>query len=341
MTVYNKRREAMDVIIRLARQDDVPAIITLLIKQHGNYYANGDLYNADFVRRVIEDRSLYIVVAELADGLLAGMAGANRKTPFAGTLEWVMLTIRPSCRGFGMGKHLMSDLQHTLPAELCTSIYGHCMSLDVASQGILAGLGHHITGALLNCYLLDAHAENVSGLDLPFKHSLIVTCLPGNKKDAGPLYAPPAHAGYIKGLYDALGIAYSLQGQERAEPSRAFSVCTVMPKEDHQYCELFAEGIGLNFAKILDDILNKYGALKEQSFNVFINLNDPAAPWAYRLLEDRGFSFAGLHTLAGPYEYVILHYSPAIPVPFKQIAVLPGFAGEFGYIREQYAGRKG
>jgi hypothetical protein len=37
---------------------------------------------------------------------------------------------------------------------------------------------------------------------------------------------------------------------------------------------------------------------------------------------------------------MILHYSPALPVPFDLIAVLPGFAGEFAYIREQYEGRK-
>ncbi|MDR2760151.1 MAG: GNAT family N-acetyltransferase [Spirochaetaceae bacterium] len=340
MTVYNKRRETREVTIRLAKPEDVPDIITLIIKQHGNYYPYADLYSMDFVRRVIENRDMYIVVAELAGGLLAGMTGANSKTQFAGTLEWIMLTIRPSCRGFGMGKILISFLQQALPAEQYADIYGHCMSLDTASQGILAGLGHHITGTLLNCYRLDTHAENFAGLALPFKHNLIVTCLPGNKKDAGILYIPPVHAGYIKGVYESLGTAYTFREPERAEPGGAPSDCTVTPMEEHQYCELRTEEIGSDFEKTLDDVLKQYGAREGQSFNAFINLNDPAAPWAYRLLEDRGFSFAGIHALSGPREYMMLHYSPAIPVPFDRIMVLPGFAGEFAYIREQYERRK-
>jgi hypothetical protein len=340
MTVYNKRREEREITIRLARREDVPSIITLLIKQHGNYYPYTDLYSMDFVREAIEKKDIYIIVAELADGLLAGMTGANGKTRFTGALEWILLTIRPSCRGFGIVKHLNSFLHQTLSAELYTGIYAHCMSLDTASQGILAGLDHHITGAFLNCYRLDAHAENLSGLVLPFKHNLIITCLPGGKKDAGFLYVLPAHAGYIKGVYETLGTAFTIREQEKTKFSETSSACTVTQMEDHRYCELFAEEIGLDFEKILEDALNRYGALEGQSFNALINLNDPAAPWAGRLLEDRGFSFAGIHALSGPHEYMIFHYSPAVAVPFDQIAVLPGFSGEFAYLREQYEGRK-
>jgi GNAT superfamily N-acetyltransferase len=338
MTVYNKRRETQEATIRLARQEDALDIITLLIKQHGIYHAFTDLYDADFVRRIIVNKELCIIVAELADGLVVGMIGANWKPQFAGTLEWIILTVRPAYRGFGIGKLLVSFLNQTLPAKRYAGIYGHCMSLDTISQGIFAGLGHHATGALLNCYRMDAHAENFAGLALPFKYNLIVTCLPGSKKDTGPLYVPPVHAGYIRGIYESLGVAYTLRKGE--EPGAAPSVGTVVQKEEHRYCELRAEEIGLDFEKMLDDAIKQYEPLEVQSFNARINLNDPAAPWACRLLEDRGFSFAGLHALAGPREYMIAHYSPVIPVPFDRIAILPGFAGEFAYIREQHERRK-
>jgi GNAT superfamily N-acetyltransferase len=339
MKVYNKRREELEVDIRLARREDVPDMISLLIKQHGNYYQRTDLYSMDFFGQAIEKKDLYMVVAELADGLVAGMTGANGKTEFAGALEWIMLTIRPSCRGYGMGKHLISHLQQALPPELYTCVYGRCMSLDTVSQKILAGLGHRITGALFNCYRVDAHAENLSGMTLPFKHNLILTCLPGNKKDAGPLYAPPAHAGYIRGVYETLGVAYALR-EGGGKPQGDSSACAVTPMEDHRYCELFAEGVGLDFKGILENALNRYGALEGQSFNALINLNDPAAPWAGDLLEDRGFFFAGVHALSGPREYMIFHYSPALEVPFDQIAVLPDFAETFSYIKDRSRGKR-
>ncbi|MDR2617988.1 MAG: hypothetical protein LBC62_03870 [Treponema sp.] len=333
MTLYNKRREALEVTIRLAVQEDVPDIITLLIKQHGNYYANVDLYSADFVRRVIKNRDLSIAVAECAGGLIAGMAGANGKTRFAGTLEWVMLTIRPSCRGFDIGRRLLSFLRQTLERDLYSCIYGHCMSLDTASQGIMAGLGFRMTGAILNCYRFDTHAENFAGLDLPDKHRLLVVCLLGTKKHAGVLYVPDEHREYIQAVYEALGAEYTLD--KEAKPSGTTAV-TVTQNNEHRYCEVFAEETGPDFEKTLKDTLEQYGALEQQSFNVFINLNDPAAPGACRILEDRGFFFAGLHALSGACEYMIFHYSPALAVPFDRIAVLPGYAGEFAYIRDQY-----
>lgn len=339
MTVYNKRRESLEVNIRLARLDDAPDIITLIIKQHGNYYPYADFYSMDFVYSAIQKRNIYIIVAELSNGRIAGIIGANGKTQFTGTLEWIMLIIRPSCRGFGLGKSLIDFLYQTLPPDEYASVYGHCMSLDTASQGILAGLGHRMTGALLNCYRLDARAENLSGLDLPVKHNLLVTCMPEDKKSAGVLYAPAAHAGYIRGVYEILGAEYALRDEKTAAPSGVSPGYTVAQNEDHRYCEVFAKEINSDFEKILGDALRQYGSLNEQSFNVFINLNDPAAPWAASLLEDRGFSFAGLHALSGPYEYMIFHYSPALPIPFDRIAVLSGFAGNFAYIRNQYEGR--
>jgi GNAT superfamily N-acetyltransferase len=338
--VDDKGREIPEVAIRLARQEDAPDIITMIIEQHGNYYPYMDIYSMDFVRRAIEKQDLYIVVAECAGGLVAGMTGANSKTQFAGTLEWIMLTIRPSCRGFGLGRRLLAFLQQALPAERCAAVYGHCMTLDTASQKILAGMGHRITGALLNSYRVDTHAENFAGLLLPVKHNLIVTCMPGRKKDAGPLHVPPAHAGYVRGVYESLGVAYELRPGEGAEPEPASSVCSVTHMEEHRYCEVMAERIGRDFGKILDDALDHYGALEDQGFNALVNLNDPAAPWAYRLLEDRGFSFAGIHALSGDHEYMLSHYSPVLPVAFDRIAVLPGFAGEFAYIREQYEKRR-
>jgi hypothetical protein len=319
----------------------VPDIISLLIKQHGNYYPYADLYSMDFVGQALDNKDLYMVVAELDSGLVAGMTGANAKTQFEGALEWIMLTIRPACRGFGMGKHLIGYLQQALPPELFACVYGHCMSLDTASQGILAGLGHRITGAFLNCYRLDTHAENLSGMTLPFKHNLIVTCLPGSKKDAGILYAPPAHAGYIRGIYETLGAAYTIQEAEGTRPLDPSPACSVVQKENHRYCEFFAEEIGLNFEKTLEDALKRYGGLEGQTFNVLINLNDPTAPWAGDILEGRGFSFTGVHALSGPREYLMYHYSPAVEVPFDKIAVLPAFEETFFYIRDQIKGRNG
>jgi hypothetical protein len=192
---------------------------------------------------------------------------------------------------------------------------------------------------LLNCYRTDPRAENLSGLDIPLKHTLVVACQARSKRDAGPLYAPLVHAGYIAGVYDGLGAAYTLMDQDKT-PEGPASACTVTLAEKHRYCEVLAQRIGPDFERIVEEILNRYGHLEGQTFNVLINLNDPSASWACRLLEERGGVFAGIHPLAGPCEYMIFHCSPGLAVPFDRIAILPEFAGGFAYIRNQYERRR-
>jgi hypothetical protein len=83
-------------------------------------------------------------------------------------------------------------------------------------------------------------------------------------------------------------------------------------------------------------MLSQYGALENQDFNALINLNDPGSPGACCMLEERGFFFTGLQPLAGSYEYMILHYSPAIAVPFERVMVIPEFEEQFKYIQTKY-----
>ncbi|MDR0556818.1 MAG: hypothetical protein LBG43_02960 [Treponema sp.] len=336
MIVYNKRREALEVTVRLAQQEDAPDIIALLIKQHGACHPNADLYNTDFLRTAIAGGDIYVAVAELENGLLLGIAGANRKNQFAGALELGMMTIHPDYRGFGMGKHLSSFLLESLTRDAYACNYCHCMSLDIASQKISTDLGFRITGMILNCYRTDPRSENFSGLDIPFKHTLVVVCRAGSKRDAGPLYAPLAHTGYIDGVYDGLGVAYTLMEDQNRTPEGPASVRTVTLSEKHRYCEVLAKRIGPDFERILEDILDRYGHLEGQTFNVLINLNDSSASWACRLLEEWGFFFTGIHPLSGPCEYIIFHCSLRLPVPFDRIAVLPEFTEGFAYIRSRY-----
>jgi hypothetical protein len=93
---------------------------------------------------------------------------------------------------------------------------------------------------------------------------------------------------------------------------------------------------GNDFKDILNKMLEQHSGVANQTFTVFLNLNDPACPQACRLLEERGFFFTGIQPLSGAYEYLLMHYSPSLPVPFDQIAVVPEFKERFEYIHYLY-----
>jgi hypothetical protein len=333
MTVSNKEGEFRNVVFRLARPGDVPRIISLLKKQHGaGYYPK--MYDEAYVRESMEKDTVRIILAETEDGAIAGVIGSTTDTPFPGASFSIMLTVVPALRGFGLAKQLHGFLAQSIPSNAYSCNYGHCVTLDTRSQRNLIGFGYQMTGLLPNGYFNDATAEYLAGLSLPVKDVLVVACLPLAKKDAGLLYSPPAYREYIAGVYRSLGVSFSLEESGGALPaSSAYSLTDIT---EHRYCELIAHKTGDDFKDILRNMLQRYGGLENQTFTVFLNLNDPACPTACRLLEELGFFFAGVHPLSGRHEYMLMHYSPSLPVPFDRIVVVPEFKERCEHIRHFY-----
>jgi hypothetical protein len=333
MTVYNKKGEYRNVAFRFACPDDVPRIISLLKKQHGRgYYPQ--MYDETYVKDLMVREQLRVVMAEMEDGTLAGMIGIITDSSFPGSISFTMLTINPCARGFGLGKKLQAFLMETIPPQIYTCIYGHCMTLDIVSQKNHIEFGYHMTGLLPNGYFNDTSAEYLEGLSLPVKDVLLVACLPQAKHDVGPLYIPPAYEDYIIGIYISLGVAFTVRDGE--DPASLPSIYTLSDIKEHRYCELIVSKPGSDFKDILDKMLEQYSGFENQSFNAYVNLNDPGCPQACHLLEEQGFFFTGLQPLSGQYEYLLMHYSPSLPVPFDRIAVVPEFKDRFDYIHHLY-----
>jgi GNAT superfamily N-acetyltransferase len=334
MTIYNKKGESLDIVFRFARPDEAPQIIALLKKQHGaaGYYPK--MYDEVYIKGLIKTEKLLVVIAELKDGMLAGIMGAKVDEPFPGNITFSMLVIRPSIRGFGLGKKLHAYLLQIIPIHAYTCIYGYCMTLDTISQKNHIEFGYHMTGLLLNDYFLDTTAEYLGGVTLPVKDNVLVACLPKTKENVGVLYIPPSYRDYIIGVYGSMGSIFSEGRGER--PAGFPSIHSLIDIIGHHYGELLVQKAGDDFKDILEKMLEQYGGRENQSFNVYINLNDPGCPHACRLLEEAGFFFTGVHPLSGEYEYLLMHHSPSLPVPFDRIAVVPEFKERFDYIRHLY-----
>jgi hypothetical protein len=334
--LHNKQGDSLEVTIRLACPDEAPQLITLLKKQYGSCYYDA-MYDEERVRHALTAASLRLVVAELTDGTIAGMIGANSNNDFPGSLLFSMLVIENSCRGFGLGEILSRFLMNMdlVAPDTYTCIYGHIITLDTFSQATHYNFGYRMTGLLLNCYIYDREAEYMTGLPLPFKDSLLVACLPQGKKDAGTFHVAAAHAAYITEVYKELGVRFTIITPAKARPAAPLTRYSLHQDEKHNYGELFIWEAGLDFSEVLEHIVEQYTS-QEQTFNVFINLNDPACPYAGIFLENRGFFFTGVQPLSGEYEYLIFHYSRAIGIPFEQIAVIPEFRKRFTYIKTQY-----
>jgi hypothetical protein len=276
---------------------------------------------------------MYIVVVETEAGIM-GTIGAKTENIFAGTLTLAMLILKPEIRGFGLGRKLQQFILGALPVDTFACVYGHCMTIDTISQMNHIKLGYRLTGLLLNCYQYDPAAEYRGDIPIPLKETLVAACLPKAKQDAGILYAPPSYSAYIEEVYTSLGTAYTISTDNEYEIAVVQSKYSIHQDEQHRYCEVCIMEAALDIGDIFDEMLTRYAALEYQTFNVFVNLNDPAAPYTCRLLEDRGFFFTGLQPLSGNYEYMLMHYSPSIPVPFDKIAIVSEFNKQLSCIQK-------
>jgi hypothetical protein len=332
VTIYNKKGDSLEAAIRLARPEEAPQMIDLVEKQYGKFYYP-EIYDEKTVRHALETASLRVAVAELEDGSIAGMIGANEKNVFTGSLMFTMLILRMRFRGFGLGKILQRFLLDSIPPDAYTCVYSHCLTLDAIVQTTHYKFGYRLTGLLLNCYIYDTEAEYLAGLSPPYKESHIIACLPQMKKDAGKLYAPSAHAAYIAGVYTELDVQYSIIMPEEAGRV-SLTRYSHHQDETHRYDELFIQEAGRDFSEVMEKAFGRTSG--ERAFNIFINMNDPACPYAVSFLEKQGFFFTGIQPLAGDYEYLILHYSRDLAVPFEQIAIIPEFLERLKYIEAQY-----
>jgi hypothetical protein len=335
MVIYNKKGNSLDIKIRLARPEEAPELIALLLKQHGLNYPNRKFYDENFVRQALASGILRFAVAVLAsDGTLAAMIGADEGNAFPGSLIFIMLIAKIEFRGFGLGKKLHQYLLQEVLSGKYTCIYGHCLTLDTVSQSNHAEFGYLMTGLLINRYIYDIKADNLKNISLPLKRTHLMACYPLLKRDVLTLYPPAAHARYIAEAYKDLNVAYSLR--EPAEPAVQKSKINISQNEMHRYCELFVHETGNDFEDVLSVYLDQYAHLEQQTFNAFINLNDPGATYACGVLEKKGFFFTGIHPLTGLEEYMILHYSPGLMIDFDKIAVIPEFTERLQYIQNQY-----
>ena len=151
LKVYNKEGVSLDIRIRLARQDDTPQLIALLRKQHGKNYPNRHFYDQAWVRRGIEEGILCFAVVELPDGTLAGMAGCNAENIYPGSLKFMLMTIVPSLRGFGLGKHLHHFLLQIEAFDKYTCLYMHCLTLE----------NLHLASVRANCCIIDCDLNRI------------------------------------------------------------------------------------------------------------------------------------------------------------------------------------
>jgi GNAT superfamily N-acetyltransferase len=288
-------------------------------------------YDSDWLAGSIARKALRFFVAELPGSSLGGIGGLDVEGHFPGSLILILLLVDRTLRGYGLGKLLSPYVLKAASRIPCTCEYAHSLTIETISQSFLETEGFKTTGLILNRYLLDPSAPYVTVADLPFKTSHLVACYMRDKKDAGTLYVPEPYQAFAEEVYRSLGAAYTLAPPSNRDGGTAEFSYTQTDAD--RYCEVIVRKTGAGLRESLEGLLDTWAALPRQTFNIFINMNDPGCPRLCAFLEERGFFFTGIQPLSGLNEYLIYHYAPGLADPFDKVAVVPGFVKHLNWIR--------
>jgi GNAT superfamily N-acetyltransferase len=290
-------------------------------------------YDRDWLAGGIAKEALRFFVAELPGASLGGIAGLDAEGHFPGSLILILLLVDKTLRGYGLGKLISPYVLKAASQIPCTCEYAHSLTIETISQSFLETEGFKTTGLILNRYMMDPGAPYVTVADLPFKTSHLIACYMRDKKDAGTLYVPDPYQAFAGEVYRSLGAAYTLVPSPSPNRDAGTAEFSYTQAEIDRYCEMIVRKTGAGLRETLEDLLDTWAALPRQTFNIFINMNDPGCPRLCAFLEGRGFFFTGIQPLSGLNEYLIYHYAPGLADPFDKVAVIPGFVKHLDWMR--------
>lgn len=334
-TLRNKAGASLEVNLRPARPEDAPGIIRLIRGQYAENYMPS-FYDSDWLAGGIAREALRFFVAELPGSFLGGVAGLDAEGHFPGSLILILLLVDRSLRGYGLGKLISPYVLKAASQIPCTCEYAHSLTIETISQSFLETEGFKTTGLILNRYLLDSAAPYVTVTDLPLKTSHLIACYMRDKKDAGILSVPDSYRAFVGEVYRALGAAYTFAPPCSGAGTAGAADFSCAQADADRYCEIIVRKTGAGLREKLEGLLDTYAAVPRQTFNIFINMNDPGCLRLCAFLEERGFFFTGVQPLSGLNEYLIYHYAPGFADPFDRVAVVPGFAKHLDWIRSLY-----
>ena len=157
------------------------------------------------------------------------------------------------------------------------------------------------------------------------------------KKNAGMLYLPKEHQDFCREIHGALGAAYRMAEEAESGKETLAENCGMSVTQNEEQCSLTVclQRVGADLERRMEEIHLRYPLAGMQTANIFLNINDENAVWAYRRLVKSGYFFAGLRPLCAKREYMVLHHRGEVEICFEEYALTGEFRKLIKYIKER------
>jgi len=140
----------------------------------------------------------------------------------------------------------------------------------------------------------------------------------------------------IKKESDCGHITFLVAEEKQEKQRRNPAVSDMEWKQDTFQCslEIRISRVGQDLPKRMAELHSRYPLAGMQTANVFLNINDRNALWAYRRLTELGYFFTGLKPLCSDREYMVLHNAGEVEMWLEDYVVTEEFKKLVNYIKK-------
>ena len=340
VNLTNSQGDSLTLLLRQYREGDEEGMIACIRDEYGDTYFKRGFYDPEFLKKEDREGIIHFLIAETEDDGIAGMLILKRFYPQETMCEIASQIFRKKYRGYGLAMPFFEFGMEILllgdySAAFCLPVLFH----DV-TQRLLYRLGLKATGLVMDVFNMD-HIQHSYNNGKNVKHSQGIQVRAHKKKDAGRLFLPKEHWDFCKKIYDSLGVRYQLTVEEIRDISFPLhSVISYQNDELQQSVEIRILQVGVDLQKHMEQIHACYPLTGRQTANVFLNINDPWAIWAYRILWLLGYFFTGLRPLCSEKEYMVMHNCGQTAPAFEDYVLSGEFSDLVEYIQTCYEEQK-
>lgn len=342
LNLQNRQGDGACFRLRLLRPGEEAGLIACIEEEYGGTYFKRELYRPEQIRREARSGRIVFLVAERipqekeAEAEIAGMLILKQFYPDETMCEVASQIFRKKYRGYGLAMPFFEYGMEILEGGSYSAAYCLPVLFHDTTQRLLYRLGFRATGFVLNVFHMGKITHSYKR-DRNKKHSQGIQIKMEEKKNAGMLYLPKEHQDFCREIYGALGAAYRMAEEAESGKETLAENCGMSVTQNEEQCSLTVclQRVGADLERRMEEIHLRYPLAGMQTANIFLNINDENAVWAYRRLVKSGYFFAGLRPLCAKREYMVLHHRGEVEICFEEYALTGEFRKLIKYIKER------
>lgn len=318
----------MEVYRIEANENEINEVMKCIYSNYGYEYPNYVIYEPSELKALLMEGRQWSYLARNEHGQIMAHASLAFHEELPGVPEIGALVCKEFCRGHNVAGGIVESICSHAEESGVKAVFGMPVAFHPFSQKILGHLGFVPTGAVLHYVpsrMVGPYADGDRRMDV-FVGTKIL-----NVSDCRKICVPEKHRSFIKKLYSRLNVEYEEIQPGSAEGEGIYSMSY---SADLGTAEIQIDNAPESFSEDLKNMMMELYKNHAEMAEVYLNISNPSAVWAYEVLEQEGFYFSGIIPCSEKGDYMIMANLMDIPMEWDKLVAVEGYQEIVEYIRK-------